>query len=211
MGEIEIWKRGSLHGCGHCAVGIALAERNRRSAVFVARGNDAAVDHDEQGTGPVNGVHRVFDPLDDAGFLVDERGDHFRRVEFSVAHFREVGIAAPERTVRQRFDVVDLTYCDDGVSAEAGGDDQGLILEIADDADSAFSVELAEHAVELCAELCVGDVMNAPGNVAVAGSDGHAAALGSQVGMVIRPVKKFGNTVRGGDNAEKTAHNYTRK
>ena len=147
------------------------------------------VQHDQERTGAVDGVHGVFDSFDDTGLLIDERGDHFRRIQFSVAHFGEVGIAAPERTVRQRFDVVDLTYCDDGVSAEAGGNDQGLILEIADDADSAFALEFPQHPVEFRPELGIGDVMNPPDDVPVAGRYCHPPPLRAEVRMIVCPVK----------------------
>ena len=66
---------------------------------------------------------------------------------------------------------------------------KGLILEIADDADSAFALEFPQHPVEFRPELGIGDVMNPSDDVPVAGRYCHPSPLRAEVRMIVCSVK----------------------
>ena len=112
---------------------------------------------------------------------------------------------AVERILGQ-FLVVDFPDRDDRVIAEPAGDDQGLVLVVADDADTGVPGEFVDVVVELGAELGVGDIVDPAGDAVFGITDGQAAALGSQVGVIISSIKNVAYTVVIRDDAEKAAH-----
>ena len=108
--------------------------------------------------------------------------------------------------MHQLFEVVDLADRDDRIGAEPRTDDQRLVFVIADDADAGRADEFIQIVVEFGAELRVGDVVDAPDDFPLRRRDGHSAALGPEVRMVINAVKQVADAIRFGRYAEKTAH-----
>jgi len=89
----------------------------------------------------------------------------------------------------QLLDVVDPAYGDNRIGTQVCADDQGLVLEVADAADTDMAIHLAQVIVELRPELGVFDVFDeARKSLAVLHS--HAPAPRAQVGMVIRAVEQ---------------------
>ena len=204
--EIQVRERARFHGDRHGAVGVPFADRDRGPAELVARGNDLPLRHDQQRTGSLDGVHRKFDPLGQRAFPVDQRGDHFRRIEFAVAHSQKMRRACPERFRGKLVDVRHFADGDDGITAQMRIHQQGLVFEIADAADAAMTRELMQDAVEFRAELRIGDIMDPADDRTVRRIHCHPPATGPQMGMIIGSVIKFCYTIRGGDYSEKTAH-----
>jgi len=201
---IEIGQRGRLHGDGEGA-GL-FADHHRRAPEPVAGGVDLAVDQDEDRAGTVDLPLRVADSFDERILAADQHGGDFGRVELAVARFREVAESAVERRPGQLFEVVDLPDGDDGEGAELAGDDERLVLVVADDADSGTAAELVDIVVEFGAELRVGDVVNPPGDAPFAVADGQAAPFGPEMGVVVRSVEEVAHAVMVCDDAEKSAH-----
>ena len=94
---------------------------------------------------------------------------------------------------------------DDGVIAQMGSDEDGLVVHIADDADAATAVQAVDLGVELGPERRIFDIVNGPGET-VGSGDGQSAPLGSQMGMVVRSVVEIGDDVLTARRAEESSH-----
>ena len=117
-----------------------------------------------------------------------------------------MGKSAVERLSGEFVDVVDLPDGDDGVGAELAGDDERLILVIADDADAGVAEKFADLIVEFGAELGIGDVVDAACDAVFRIADGEASAFGSEMRVIIRTVEDVADAVMIRDDAEKAAH-----
>ena len=86
--------------------------------------------------------------------------------------------------IQQFGGVIDDPHGGDGVEPEMGTHQQGLGVAVADAADAAAAVEIAQIAFEFRAERRALDIVDLPlKGMAVA--DGHAAAAGAQMRVVV--------------------------
>ena len=117
-----------------------------------------------------------------------------------------MGETALEGAPGQLLDIVDLADGHDRIDSEPAGDDQWLILIVADDSDPRTTGELADLIVEFGTELGVGDVVNPAVDPIVGSADCQTAAFGSQMRVIVGAVKNIGDTVVVSHHAKKTAH-----
>jgi len=85
-----------------------------------------------------------------------------------------------EGLVPQLNQVVDLRHCGNAEFAVLAGDNQGLVVEIADAADADFPVHAQEVILEFGPELLMADIVDGPSE-SVGTLDHHPAALIAQV------------------------------
>ena len=92
--------------------------------------------------------------------MIEQRGDYFSRIEFSVAGFGKVCAVAFESLCCKLLNVVDFADGNNGVSAEFTDNDQRLIFKVTDDTDTGFPGKLANVIIELGTELRIGNIVN---------------------------------------------------
>ena len=95
-----------------------LSDDQRGSAKTVAGRIDSLRCHDQKGHGAVDHLLYVLDSFENGRFLIDQRGNHFGRIDIASAHFQEVGTSVFVGDVHKLFHVIDLTYGRDGKTAE---------------------------------------------------------------------------------------------
>jgi hypothetical protein len=129
------------------------------------------------------------------GFLlVDQQGDELGRADLAAADFRELDPPVLKRPGDELFGVLHRPHSHDGEPAQVRLDEERLAVGVADDADAAPALELRHLGVELGPELVVLDAVNDPGEP-VAAVDGQPAALGPEVGVIVRAVEKVADAV----------------
>jgi hypothetical protein len=113
--------------------------------------------------------------------------------------------ALAENVADESFGVLEGRDGDEGISAEVGLDVDWLVVRVADDPDAEARGKAADLGVEEGAELGVLDVVDGADD-ALGTNDGQASPPGSEMGVIIRPVEKVGDSFLLGRDAKKTAH-----
>ena len=96
---------------------VFLADYQRSASHTVSGRVDAFWCQDLKGQGTVYFFLCIADTFCDTGLLVDERGDHFCRIDASAAHLQEMCAAVFIGQVYQLVHVVDLSYRGNGKTA----------------------------------------------------------------------------------------------
>jgi hypothetical protein len=94
----------------------------------------------------------------------------------------------------------------DGKGAQAGANDQGLGIVIADNPDTLVALQFGQVGFEFGSKVVIFNIMDRPGKVGAV-FDRQSAAFGAKVRMVIGSVEKVIDTILSADTAEQTAHN----
>jgi hypothetical protein len=105
----------------------------------------------------------------------------------------------------QPIGILDGSDRDDGIIPQVRPDEDRLVVIIADDADAGPRVEVAEIGIKLGPELGILDVVD-DAEEAVIADDGQPSPSCAQMGVIIGPIIKVGDTVIKGSDAKKSAH-----
>jgi len=184
-----------------------LADHHGGAPQAVAGGVHTVVGQQQQRTGALDRLLGVPDAGCEGVLGADQHGHHFRRAGLAAGGFGEVQ-APVEGLALQLGHIGDPCDGDEGKVAQVGPDHQRLGVVVADHPDAHAARELGQIGFELGAEVIVLDVVNRPFDP-VGIPDGHTAAAGAEVEMIIRPVEDIRNTIRCRDHAEKSTHANT--
>ena len=144
----------------------------------------------------------MADALHQRILLIDESGSQLRSVDIAAALCHELVAVVGEVGLHQLLRIVDDAHGGDGVQAQMGPHQQRLGVRIADAADTAASGKFAQIVLELGPKRRIFNVVNLTLEAALAVVQRHAAAPGSQVGMVVRPEEDVQHNVFLGDCSE---------
>ena len=201
VSQIEVGERFKRRAVG----ALLLADDDRRAPEPVTCGVDAFRREDEHRHRPVDYALRVADALRDRVAPVDERGRQLGGIDVAAAHLQKVRRSVGERLLDERVDVVDAPDRADGEVPEVRTHDERLRLGVGNAADAQVPFHFFDVALEFGTERRVLDVVDRALKPVLA-VDGHPAALGAEVGMVVGTEKQIKYTVALGGDPEKSAH-----
>ena len=185
---------------------LVAADEHGQSAQPVPGGDDAVLRHDHDGSGALDHLLGIKDPVQDGVLLVDQRRRQLRGIDLAGAHRHKLVAVFRKMLLHQLLVVVDDPHGGDGIQSQMGPDQKGLGVCIADAADPHGAMEFRNIALELGSERCALDAVDLPLEAVLLIIDDHAASPCAQVGMVIHPEEHIQNHVFPGDRAEKSAH-----
>ena len=101
--------------------------------------------------------------------------------------------------------IVDFPHRGDGVASQMGLDQQGLRFVVGNTADAQIALQLLQISVKFRAEGRVLDIMDRAGK-ALFPVYGHAAPLGSKMGVIVHAKKQIQRTALLRYNSEYSTH-----
>lgn len=144
---------------------------------------------DEDGRRAFNLLLCVADARDQIVHLVDERRNEFSLVDLARAHRHELMPVVGKIVVHQLFGIVDDAHRRNRIQPEVGTHQKRLRVGVADAADAAAPVKIAQVVFKLGAERGIGNIVNLALKPGFGIVNHHTAAFRSQMGMIIHSEK----------------------